>query len=90
VAGRVDQVELVPFPGHPHGLGLYRDPAFALQIHRVEDLLAHLASGDGLGEFKHTVGQGRLSVVDVRDDREVANTVLRHGESAWGGAASQR
>ena len=50
VAGRVDQVELVGHPvarrvGHAHRLGLDRDAALALQVHRVEHLAAHVALG---------------------------------------------
>ena len=46
VARRVDQVELVPVPVDAHRLRLDRDPALALEVHRVEQLLAHLALGD--------------------------------------------
>ena len=73
MAGRVDQVQLVALPHHAHGLGLDRDPALALEIHRVEQLLAHVALGDGVGELEDAVGERRLAVVDVRDDREVAD-----------------
>ena len=73
VAGRVDEVELMALPGDAHRLGLDRDPAFPLEIHRVEQLLAHLAAGDGLGQLEDAIGKRRLAVVDVRDDREVAD-----------------
>ena len=45
VAGRVDQVELVrcPRPQHAHGLRLDRDAALALDVHRVEQLVPHVA-----------------------------------------------
>ncbi len=82
VAGRVDQVELVELalvrPGHAHRLGLDRDAALALEIHRVEHLLAHLALRDRARELQDAIGQRRLAVVDVRDDREVANAGLLH------------
>ena len=77
--GRVDQVQLVALPGHAHGLRLDRDPALALELHRVEHLLAHLAAGDGVGELEDAVGERRLAVVDVGDDREVADLALVHG-----------
>ena len=79
---RVDQVELVPLPRDAHRLGLDRDPALALEIHRVEQLLAHVAVGDGVGELEDPVGERRLAVVDVRDDREVADAALVHGLSS--------
>ena len=79
MARRVDQVELVALPVDADGLGLDRDPALALELHRVEHLLAHLAARDGVGELEDAVGQRRLPMVDVRDDREVADAVLLHG-----------
>ena len=33
---------------------------------------------DGLGQLEDAVGERRLAVVDVRDDREVADTALFH------------
>ena len=85
--GRVDQVELVALPGHAHRLRLDRDPALALELHRVEQLLAHLAPGHGLRQLEDAVGERRLAVVDVRDDREVADPGLVHGQIS--GAATQ-
>ena len=78
MAGRVDEVELVALPLHSHGLGLDRDAALALQIHRVEHLLAHVTAGDGVRELEDAIGQRRLPMVDVGDDREVADSVLSH------------
>ena len=89
VARRVDQVELVALPLHPHGLRLDRDAPLALEVHRVEDLRAHVAVRDGVRELEDPVGQGGFPVVDVGDDREVANAVLGHGLAALQ-AVSQR
>ena len=86
VTGGVDQVQLVPLPGHAHGLRLDRDPALALEVHRVEHLLAHLALGDGVGQLEDAVGERRLAVVDVRDDREVADAAQVHGVTRVGSA----
>ena len=82
VPGRIDQVQLMALPGDAHRLGLDRDPALALEIHRVEQLLAHVAVGDGVRELENAIGQGRLPVVDVGDDREVADPALVHGNQA--------
>ena len=79
VAGRVDQVQLVALPRDAHGLRLDRDPALALEVHRVEHLRAHLALRDGVRQLEDAVGERRLAVVDVRDDREVADVALVHG-----------
>ena len=73
VAGGVDEVEGVALPLDAHVLRLDRDAPLALELHRVEVLLAHVASFDGSGEFEDAVRQRRLAVVDVGDDREVAD-----------------
>ena len=57
---------------HAHGLRLDGDAALALDVHRVEHLLHHVALLDRVGELEDAVGQRGLPVVDVRDDREVA------------------
>src|SRR5690606_27077691 len=63
-----------------HGLRLDGDAALALDVHRIEHLLAHLALGKAPGELDQPVGQRRLAVVDMRDDREVADMVrFGHG-----------
>src|SRR5690606_35666904 len=54
-------------------LALDRDAALALDVHPVEVLGARRALVDHAGQLQHPVGQGRLAVVDVGDDAEVAN-----------------
>ena len=85
MAGGVDQVQVVGLPVggrvlDPHRLGLDRDPALALEVHRVEHLGLHFLRVDGAGELEDAVGQGRLAVVYVGDDREVADVVHRAAE----------
>ncbi len=77
MSGRVDEVELVGLSvvGVVHdadGLRLDGDAALALDVHRVEHLLHHVALLHGVGELEDAVGKRRLPVIDVRDDREVA------------------
>ena len=77
VTRRVDEVELVGLAivgvvHHADGLGLDGDAALALDVHRVEHLLHHVALLDGVGELENAVGKRGLPVIDVRDDREVA------------------
>ena len=77
VAGSVDQVELVGLAvlrgvHHADGVGFDGDAALALQVHGVEHLGLHLARGERSGEFQQAVGQRGFTVVDVRDDREIA------------------
>ncbi len=78
VPGRVDQVQLVALPLDADGLRLDRDAALALEIHRVEHLLAHLPLGERRGQLEDAVGERRLAVVDVRDDGEVADAIEAH------------
>ena len=80
MARGVDQVQVVGLTVAaavvgPHRLRLDRDPALALEVHRVEHLRHVLARVDRPGDLEDAVGQGRLAVVDVGDDREVANVV---------------
>ena len=83
VAGGVDQVELVGLPvggrvEDADRLRLDRDPALALEIHRVEDLLPHVPLGDRAGQLEDAIGQRRLAMVDVGDDAEVSDQILLH------------
>ena len=87
MARSVDEVQGVDLPVDARpvpdagGLQLDGDAALALDVHAVEELRLHVALGHGLGRFQEPVGQGRLAVVDVRDDAEVANLggVVRDG-----------
>lgn len=77
VSRRVDQVQDVVGaagrPGQPDRLALDGDAALALDVHAVEVLGAHLALLDHTGQLQHPVREGRLAMVDVRDDAEVAD-----------------
>ena len=78
VARCIDQVELIRLAivgviGNANGIGLDRDAALALDIHGVEQLRFHVALVDGMGELKDTVTDRGLAMVDVRNDREVAD-----------------
>jgi hypothetical protein len=89
VPGRVDQIQdirlaVVRLVSQPDGVRLDRDPALALEIHRVEHLRFHLARLQRARHFEEAVRERGLTVVDVRDDREVADETLIH---VVGGAA---
>jgi hypothetical protein len=77
VARGVDQVELVLDAlvdvAHPHGLGLDRDPALALDVHTIEVLLGLVARGEQAGRLHEAIGEGALAVVDVGDDAEASD-----------------
>ena len=57
------------------GLRLDRDAALALDVHRVEHLRFHLAVGQAAAALDQAIGQRALAVVDVGDDREVADVI---------------
>ena len=81
--GRIDKIELIQLPifgvvAHPHGIQLDRDAALALQVHRIEDLLAHQSLVEGARELDQAVGKRRFAVVDMSNDTEIANMVLSH------------
>ena len=78
VAGGVHQVQLVGLTvacgvAEADGLGLDGDPALALNVHVIKDLLAHLAVRQPAGGLDQPVGEGRLAMVDVGDNAEVAD-----------------
>ena len=80
---RVDQIEDVRLTRRrrvvqAHRMRFDRDAALAFQVHGVEDLRLHLARLQRAGELEKTVRQCRLAVVDVRDDREIANVLRVH------------
>ena len=87
VAGRVDEVQAVDQAVLGRVLearraGLDRDALLALEVHRVEDLARHLPRVDRVGHLQQPVGERRLAVIDVGDDREVAQAVLGDGHEA--------
>src|SRR5690606_1144980 len=84
---RVDEIEFVALAVargvvEPHGLRLDGDAAFALDVHRVEHLLAHLAFAQPAGDLDQPVGERRLAMIDMGDDGKVADMVERgHGRA---------
>ncbi len=59
-------------------MGLDRDAALALEVHVVEHLVFHLAFRQSAGQLEQAVGERRLTVIDVSDDREIANSRWMH------------
>jgi hypothetical protein len=83
VPRRVDQVQRVLLPvlgpvEQPDGVGLDRDAALLLQVHRVEHLVHRLLGVHGAGQRQETVGQRGFAVVDVGDDGEIADQLDGH------------
>lgn len=78
MAWSIDQVEGVylTISGgvlETHCIGLDGDPTLPLDVHRVEQLLTHITLGDSACVFEQPIGKRRLAVVDMRDDRKVAD-----------------
>ena len=74
VAGGVDQLDAHAVVLDRRALGVDRDPALALEVLAVHRALLHfLIDPEGAGLAQESVQQGGLAVVDVRDDREVAD-----------------
>ncbi len=78
VTRRVDEVQDVIAPLDAHVLGLDRDAALALEIHRVEVLLAHLPRVHCAGQLENPVRERGLAMVDVGDDAEIPDPRQLH------------
>ena len=80
MAGRIHQIEdvipaILRLVVETHGLRLDGDAALALDIHGVEHLLDHVAGGDRSGLLDQAIGKRGFAVVDMGDDREIADIV---------------
>ena len=85
MAGGIDEVELVGLAvlrgvHHSDGVSLDGDAALAFEVHGIEHLGLHFARGEGSCELQQAVGERGFAVVNVRDDREIADESGVHGE----------
>ncbi len=86
VTGGVDEMDGVIAVVQTHRLQLDGDPPLAFDVHRVEVLIAHVPRVDGSADLEDAVGEGGLAVVDVGDDRQIADVgEVGHGP-AFNGA----
>jgi len=80
VARRVDDVHLRVADLDGRVLGQDRDPPLALEVQRVHDALGHVLVGaKRAGLPEQGVDERRLAVVDVGDDRDVAEVLSAGG-----------
>ena len=91
----VDEVELVGLAvarpvAERGGLRLDGDAALALEIHRVEHAILHLALGQAAAILDEPIGERRLAMVDVGDDREVAYVFHRQTKKAPQGSEERQ
>ena len=85
VAGRVDDVEADAVDVDRRLLGEDRDALLALEVARVHDPVDdRLVRAEGAGLAEHRVDEGGLAVVDVGDDRDVAEVVADGGGRVGG------
>ena len=78
----VDQIQLVTLTIlgvviERDALCLDGDAALALERHGVEHLTLHLARIEPATELDQPIGERGLAVIDVGDDRKVANILHR-------------
>jgi hypothetical protein len=78
MARRVHQVQQIglavgALEMEPHGLRLDGDAALALDIHRIEHLILHLARGQAAAILNQPVGKRGFAMVDVSDDGKIAD-----------------
>src|ERR1700730_8668084 len=82
VAWRVHNVYVVVLVSEGGVFRLDGNPFFALKIHRVHHALFHLLiSAKSAGLPKQLINQGRLAMVNVRDDRDVTSLLHIPSES---------
>ncbi len=58
---------------HACWLHLDSDAALALEVHFVEHLITHFTRLNRAGAFKEPIREGRLAVINMGDDAEVAD-----------------
>ena len=79
---RIDEIELVGLAVlgleiEGDALGLDRNPPLTLQIHGVQHLGLHLPVAQAATGLDKPIGKGRLAVIDMGDDGEVADVFHR-------------
>src|SRR3546814_19119422 len=84
VAWRVEGVDHLVALVQADRLELDRDAPLPLDVHRVQELLLHVPGRHGARDLEQTVGQGGLAVVDVGDDRDVADAIERRAGRGHG------
>jgi hypothetical protein len=89
MAGGIDQIQLVGLTvlcriDHTNRMSFDRNAAFAFEVHRVEDLRLHLPGAEGARQLEQSVGERGFAVINVRDDREIANVLDVHEEKEVG------
>src|SRR5205814_4236004 len=66
---------------HRHRMRLNCDPPLPLQVHRIKKLVLSLALLNRPRTLQQPVRQGRLAVIDMRDDAKIARHLNGHGSA---------
>ena len=95
MAGRVDEVEfvfvaVVRLVKHAHRSQFNGNSPLPLQIHRVEELILHVARGNLPRKLHDPVCNGALAVVDMRYNAEIADIFARFCHSFLRRAVADR
>ena len=74
----IDQIQLVLISVasaivKADGVRLDSNSPLPLEVHGIEHLVGHFPFRKRARDFQHTVGQGGLAVVNMGDNRKVAN-----------------
>jgi hypothetical protein len=72
VSGSIDEIELDSLPLHAYWSQLDCDATLSLEIHLIEGLRLELALLEGTRDLHESIGERRLSVVDMGDNTEIA------------------
>ena len=78
MAGGVDQIELIVLSivgsiDDTNCIRFDRDAALALDIHSIEQLRFHIAFVHSVRQLENTIRNRGLTVVDMRDNRKIAD-----------------
>ena len=73
----IQQVEFISVTilcciAHGNGVGLDGNPLLSLQVHGIEKLVLLVSLADGISKLQQTIREGRLAVVNVGNDGEIA------------------
>ena len=76
--GGINEVKLIDLPilgGIVEGnaLSFDRNASLTFDIHGVEHLLGHFTRRQATADLDQTICQCRFAMIDVRNDREIAN-----------------
>ena len=80
---RIHQIQLIHLTiargiVQTHSLRLYRNSAFAFNIHRIQNLFFHFARLQPTSIFNQPIGQSRFSMIYMRDDCKISDILLFH------------